>query len=106
MQDGHSFDGAFDAVAARLCLDPSDYPWTSHRAYRNGERIPWLTKAEVLAALERRDRNVARAYRTLMSGPQSVCSGFRIEGQTQTFRDEQRAFLLSRQRIVSIPRAW
>jgi hypothetical protein len=33
-------------------------------------------------------------------------SGFRVEAQTQTFEDEQRTLLLSRQRIVPIARAW
>jgi REP element-mobilizing transposase RayT len=71
-------------VAAGLCLDPSDYPWTSHRAYRNGERIPWLAKAEVLAALELRDRNVARAYRALMSEPQHAWIATQFEHGSRT----------------------
>jgi hypothetical protein len=59
-------------VTARLCADPSGYPWTSDRAYRDGERIPWLAKSEVLAALELRDRNSARAYRALMGESQNA----------------------------------
>jgi hypothetical protein len=33
-------------------------------------------------------------------------SGFRVEGQTQTFEDKRKALLLSRQRIVPTARAW
>jgi putative transposase len=71
-------------VTAKLCAAPSDYPWTSDRAYRNGERIPWLAKSEVLAALEVRDRNVARAYRALMSEPQHAWIAAQFERGSRT----------------------
>jgi putative transposase len=56
-------------VTDGLCADPGDYPRTSHRAYRDGERVAWLAKSEILEALGQRDRNVVRAYRTLMNAP-------------------------------------
>jgi putative transposase len=56
-------------VISGLCADPADYPWTSHRTYSGGAQIPWLAQAEVRAALHHRDRNIERAYRTLMSEP-------------------------------------
>ena len=56
-------------VISGLCTDPADYPWTSHRTYSGGAQIPWLAQAEVKAALHHRDRNIERAYRTLMSEP-------------------------------------
>jgi len=56
-------------VSAGLCSDPDGYPWSSHRAYRYGERAAWLAMSEVLEALWRRDRNVARAYHALMNEP-------------------------------------
>lgn len=71
-------------VTAGLCDEPEDYPWTSHHAYRTGERIPWLAKAEVLAALEHRDRNVERAYRSLMSEPQNEWMAAQFEHGSRT----------------------
>ncbi len=56
-------------VAAGLCASPADYAWSSDRAYRNGERIAWLAKSEVLEVLRQRDRDAARAYRSLMREP-------------------------------------
>jgi putative transposase len=56
-------------VTDKLCTDPGDYPRTSHRAYRDGIRVAWLAKSEVLEALGQRNRDVARGYRTLMNEP-------------------------------------
>jgi putative transposase len=64
-------------VMAGLCDDPDEFSRSSHRAYRDGGRIAWLAKSEVLEALQRRNRDVTRAYRMLMSEPQNT----RITGQ-------------------------
>jgi putative transposase len=71
-------------VTAKLCADASEYLWTSDRAYRGGERLPWVARSEVLAALELRDRNVARAYRALMSEPQSAWIAAQFERGSRT----------------------
>jgi len=64
-------------VRAGLVQDPSDYPWSGHRAYLGQETLPWLTTEWVLGQFARRRDAARRRYET-----------FVLEGRNQGYQEE------------------
>jgi hypothetical protein len=64
-------------VRAGLAQDPTEYPWSSHRAYLGRERIPWLHLEPALGMFHDDPRVAGRLY-----------SRFIAAGKAQGHRDE------------------
>jgi putative transposase len=56
-------------VRAGLVVDPSAYPWSSHRFYTMDEANPLITPHPAITALGRERNSVRAAYRSLFLSP-------------------------------------
>ena len=54
---------------AGVVSDPSDYPWTSHRAFLGEEHIPWLTTDFGLSLFSSESTRARDAYRRFVLEP-------------------------------------
>ena len=57
----------FNPVRAAMVGRPSEYPWSSHRAYLGEETLPWLTTDLVLAQFHNKMAQARRAYTEFMA---------------------------------------
>ncbi len=57
----------FNPVRAQMVTAPSDYPWSSHRAYLGDGSLPWLTTELVLAQLGNDMPQALRNYASFMA---------------------------------------
>ena len=64
-------------VRAAMVSDPSDYPWSGHRAYLGLEALPWLTTDCVLAMFAPRLETARARYRRFVAD--AVGDGHRSE---------------------------
>ena len=84
---GHLFQGRYKAIAidAETCLlelvryihlnpvragiagDPTDYPWSSHRAHLGREPFLWLSTDWILSRYSNGDRVARRLYRNFIA---------------------------------------
>jgi hypothetical protein len=49
-------------VRAKMLTQPAAYPWSSHRAYRGGEQIPWLSADCVLSQFSWKEEQSRRMF--------------------------------------------
>ncbi|MBI2803285.1 MAG: transposase [Gammaproteobacteria bacterium] len=71
-------------VRAGLVAEPTDYPWSSHRAYVGLTAVSWLTTESILALFGSRLGDARRAYRKFLSvdGPDSELTLLRGENSS------------------------
>ncbi|MDJ0862092.1 MAG: transposase [Gammaproteobacteria bacterium] len=67
-------------VRAGLMAEPSDYPWSGHRAYLGKEQMPWLSTDWVLSQFDDRLGVARRRYRAFVR--RGVEEGYREEFHT------------------------
>ncbi len=62
----------FNPVDARIVASPDEYPWSSHRAYRGLETVPWLTTEFGLGLLSKTMEGGHSAYQRFINDVSSA----------------------------------